>query len=371
MFYPALRRWKATDRKRVSAGLLALREQLARDLPAKDADDRLLLATWNIRDLAKVNRRGFGERLPESRYYIAEILSHFDFVAVQEVNELDEWEEIMDILGHDWGYIATDVSDPSLGGNGERLTYLYDRRKVSFQNIAGEIVLPAKQLISENVTPEKGDAEAKAKVASKSIGRQFSRSPFTALFQAGWFKFEICSVHIYYGSESGAKLRRRVSEIKTIARYFGERAKRDVGDRRSLILLGDFNVVHPEHETMKALLASGFKLPAGLEPRATNVDRSKYYDQIVFRLHPDAPKQTVGDSPTAGAFDIYERLFTPEQFPAYKKAAAATANGSKARDEAALEKYYREWRTYQLSDHMPLWVQLRVNDSDAYLSRLG
>ena len=59
-----------------------------------------------------------------------------------EVNELPEWARVMRILGADWDFIATDVTDPELGGNGERLTFAFDSRKVRFRYIAGEIVLP-------------------------------------------------------------------------------------------------------------------------------------------------------------------------------------------------------------------------------------
>ena len=39
--------------------------------------------------------------------------------------------------------------------------------------------------------------------------------------------------------------------------------------------------------------------------------------------------------------------------------------------EAAIEKYYlTSWRTFQMSDHLPLWVELKVDFSDAYLKRL-
>src|SRR5215204_1789852 len=155
MRYALLRyRIAETERERVLRNLVALREQLSVDVPPKDAEDNLLLATWNIRDLGKINRRGYGERLPETYFYIAEVLSRFDFVAVQEVNELDEWERVTKILGPDWDWIATDVTDPGVGGNGERLTYLWDRRSVHFQNIAGELVLPTELLISKAVKPK-------------------------------------------------------------------------------------------------------------------------------------------------------------------------------------------------------------------------
>ena len=138
------------DRKRAVKNLIQLRGQLDRTVPAKDAEDNLLLVSFNIRDLGKRNRRGWGKRLPESWFYVAEVISRFDFVAVQEVNQLEEWQHIMDILGRDWDYIATDETDSKIGGNGERMTFVYDKRKVWFQNIAGEIVLPPDMLISES-----------------------------------------------------------------------------------------------------------------------------------------------------------------------------------------------------------------------------
>ena len=273
-----------SDRPRVIRNLEALREQLSTDLPAKDAENHLLMATWNVRDLGKLNRRGYGDRLPESHFYIAEVFSRFDFVAVQEVNELPEWEAIMRILGPTWDFLATDVTDPKLGGNGERLTYLFDQRKVSFRHIAGEIVLPPDKLVSQNVDPAPSDVPAvAAEVAGEEISRQFARSPFVASFQSSWFRFDICTVHIYYGAESGEKLAKRVAEIREIADYFGARAAETLKRGRSLILLGDFNIVHAEHETMTALLDSGFKTPSALEDAASNIGRDKYYDQIAFK----------------------------------------------------------------------------------------
>ncbi|MBK9765181.1 MAG: hypothetical protein IPO87_18035 [Flavobacteriales bacterium] len=38
-------------------------------------------------------------------------------------------------------------------------------------------------------------------------------------------------------------------------------AKAALKNERATFLLGDFNIVHPEHQTMEALLKSGFKIP--------------------------------------------------------------------------------------------------------------
>jgi len=132
-------------------------------------------------------------------------------VAVQEVNALDDWDDIVRILEPDWDYIATDESDRKNGGNGERLTYLFDKRKVRFQSIAGEIVLPADQLVTGN----------------SDKGVQFARTPYVAMFQSGWFKFALCSVHIYFGAESGQKHKRRIKEIEGIAQYLKKRSDKN------------------------------------------------------------------------------------------------------------------------------------------------
>jgi len=279
----------------------------------------------------------------------------------------------MRILGPDWDFIATDVTDPELGGNGERLTFVFDSRKVRFRHVAGEIVLPPDKLVSENVVPEADDEGASGEVAGQPVGRQFARSPFVASFRSNWFKFDICTVHIYYGEEHGEKLRRRVAEIREIAEYFGSRAVGALESGTSLILLGDFNVVGPEHETMAALLASGFKTAGTLENIASNIGRDKYYDQIVFHTRPGVLEYTETPTPDgkprAGIFEIFRNVFTEAQLDDYQSAASATTAGDdKTGDE--LRDYYLDWRTYQFSDHLPMWIQLRVNDSSSYLERM-
>ena len=123
-FYPKLKR-SNIDRgvkSRTAKNILELKDQLSKSIPTKDLNDHCLLATWNIRDLGK-NGAKHGNRTLEDLYYIAEILSAFDIIAVQEVNDLHDWEIVMEILGRDWDYISTDVSEWKDGGNGERMTF--------------------------------------------------------------------------------------------------------------------------------------------------------------------------------------------------------------------------------------------------------
>ena len=113
-----------------------------------------------------------GHRTVEDLYYIAEIISRFDVLAVQEICEnLDPLDKIMKILGYDYDYIVTDVTE-GRSGNAERLGFIFDRNKVKFKGIAGELVLPENMLIMH-----------------EEKRRQFARTPFICSFQSAWFKF--------------------------------------------------------------------------------------------------------------------------------------------------------------------------------------
>ncbi len=133
--------------KRTAEGLLSLKDGFEKAaIPARTASDSLLLATWNIREF---DSSKYGERGQESIYYIAEIMSRFDLVAVQEVNEnLEALETLMRYLGGWWKYLITDVTEGTRG-NRERMAFVYDSRKLSFGGIAGEVLIwPSRASIS-------------------------------------------------------------------------------------------------------------------------------------------------------------------------------------------------------------------------------
>ena len=373
---------KKEKRDFVINNILELRKGMRAKIPEKNLDKNLLIATWNIRDFDS-NKFGHGPRLKESFYYIAEIISAFDLVAVQEVNkDLRAFNRLMYLLGPDWDFITTDVTEGK-GGNSERMTFIYDVRRVSFKNIAGEIVLPKTRLI-------RGDI-------------QFARTPFVVSFQAGWTKFNLCTVHIYFGSDYGDKMERRKSEIAGIAKFLKSRADKN---KENLIVLGDFNITEPEHETMKALTNNGFRIPDQIKERpvGTNTWQSKHYDQIGIRSK--TKYFQMGDEPnSAGAFFFYEHVLTEDQFDDYKEHAAASLTKQKLNKEKDLAReenkanpdpkkieklkkainefndeinnpvklkdyYYRLWKTFQVSDHMPMWTELIVDHSEKYLKNI-
>ena len=343
-------------------------------LHARRTPTSLLLATWNIRDFDS-NKFGYGPRLTESFYYLAEIAGCFDLIALQEVNrDLAALERLVRILGRQWDYIVTDATEGA-GGNGERMAFLFRSDKVWFRKIAGEVVLPDGQLVvsPKAVKPPK-DKEATTSVDIEDARQQFARTPFLVAFQSGWFRFSLCTVHIYYGRDSGAKLKRRIAEIERLVQFFANRQDREAKDAASgaqaenYILLGDFNVVSPEHQTMTALQSHGFTVPDAISGRKVRADGDHFYDQIAVRVL-DPRFRVV----TGGIVDMYADVFrdTEEDRSIYAPLMPAEAPEEEGEKKATQEGLYRKWRTWQMSDHAPLWVEIETDFTDDYLERLA
>jgi exonuclease III len=380
-YYKPLKALSATDRKRIVAGIQRLRKQFTDvDFPIKKSSESLILGSWNIRNFDD-DRFNYGPRLQESLFYIAEIIARFDVIAVQEVCEdLAPLDELMALLGQQYRYILTDVTHSGLGGNSERLGFIYDKNKVMFKGVAGELVLPDNMLISETETKK----------------RQFARTPFGAEFQSGWFNFLFSTVHIYFGSNSPntPEYARRVQEIEAVAEYLSKEAKASDANH---ILVGDFNIKTQDSAGINALEENGFT--AVKNRKGSNRDQTKFYDQISFLsrrnelvlMQPERQDRT---------FQFFDSVFRPGDFEHYKPIiknrlqakleqarndlASATSQSEREKAErkiesltaagesdASLEAYYEEWRTFQMSDHLPLWVELEIDFSDSYLNYLN
>lgn len=444
-FYSKLKRQRRTDKgKRTIAGLVKLRNALKKHFTDRQSSverrKSVRIATWNLREFGGSSHGG---RDYEPLYYIAEIISHFDIVALQEVRDnLREFKELCQILGPDWDYLATDVTDGS-SGNGERMVFLFNQHKASFRNIAGELTLPTNDKIlaafgerlklgngCSVLLPAgadlSGDYKAKTRTAGSKVKldcdldiplptgsllqipdgsaltltknsvierpkkgtarvsvptkisevkyrvrlpggslddsfKQFARTPYIVSFQAGWLKINLCTVHIYFGSnEDPALLEQRKAEIRALTALLGKRAEKDMkGDpehRTMLGVLGDFNIISKEHETMQALESNGFKVPEQIKKiPGSNVKKDKTYDQIAFWKPGEDNGYARLDVLASGVFDYFSHVYKKSEENIYKSAMGST-NAS-----------YQQWRTYKMSDHLPMWVELRSDFSDEYL----
>ena len=250
----------------------------------------------------------------------------------------------MAILGKNWSYIATDSTEGSAGGQ-ECMAFVYNTNKVSFKNLAGEIVLPKNKLIND---------------------LQFARTPFCVSFQAGWFKFNLSTVHIYYGKSSGVN-QQRLKEIATIANFLTKRAKKE---KFNYVLLGDFNIPKIDCDYMKALEDNGFYIPNAIKEHPTDLGQTNHYDQIAFNLQLTNSMTIFKEKQQkSGAFNFTKSVFKEEDQDIYRP--YFDEDKVKNMDEKKLKSYYKtKFRTFQISDHLPLWVELKVDFSEQYLDDL-
>src|SRR5215211_4081368 len=153
-----------------------------RAVPAKAAN-RLLLATWNIANLGAQDRR------PKDFGLLAEMISWFDLVAVQEVkNNRNGLDQLLKALPAGWETLYSDAA-----GNDERMTFLYDSGKVKTRELLGEIAIAPSDLKNVKL-PET--------LVAKFEG--FDRNPYIASFQVKNTVLCLVNVHLFYGSEAAA-----------------------------------------------------------------------------------------------------------------------------------------------------------------------
>ena len=346
-YYKNIIETEGRSAKRIFKKIKELRAQLKTDLPEKTHSKNILFATWNIRDFDKPS---YNTRLEESYYYIAEIISHFDIVAVQEVyRDLTALKKLMYILGSDYDVIFSDTTE-GRRGNDERMAYIFDCRKVKFGGLSGEMVLPPIE------------TKVRGKTKYTHVG-QIWRTPMICGFQVGWAKFLLCSVHIQWGS-STANSKERIEEISHVAKFLKKRTEDPTSWARKIILLGDFNIFNNRDKTYKSLTDEGFSSPDILKNSYTNLAKKKrQYDQILLRERKDRFEVVNG-----GVFDFSKSLFKPEEEKTYKN--KMVKKKKKATDKTEYYSNYKNWATHQISDHLPLWLEMKIDYTDDYLQYL-
>jgi endonuclease/exonuclease/phosphatase family metal-dependent hydrolase len=351
--------------RRTIERILGLRRELDKQVPRRSAH-QLLLATWNIREF---DSPAYGDRGLEPLHYIAEIVSHFDLVAVAEVrSDLAALERLMDLLGSQWRYLVTDVTSGS-AGNDERLAVLYDSETVSFGGLSGELVVP----------PVETKDEQGRKVEVPAA--QFARTPLLAGFRSEWLKFMVGVLHVRWGDGETAP----EQELRTLVQQVTAR-NGSSGWAEDLILLGDFNIGSPEDTVWEALRDLGWTIPPDFAEgiKGSNIAQDKFYDQIALRPREHSFELSVpGERErAAGVFNYFDVVYRAEEdfetyvaeMKAYKPEAKRSNftvdSKGKTRSESSQRRWYRDyWRTHQMSDHLPLWVSLRSDYADDYLAQ--
>jgi endonuclease/exonuclease/phosphatase family metal-dependent hydrolase len=295
--------------------LRVLRDE--RGIPPK-RDDRLLLATWNIANI------GVQQRSEADHELIAEIISWFDLVAVQEANDnLSGIRAVREQLPPRWRMQFSEA-----GGNSERAAFMYDASKVEPLEKTGRLSIPPSEL---------------GRIKLNGITEQFrgfDRGPYVGTFRAGRFSVELVNVHLFFGSDGErADMERRMLETFAVARWCDRRRTNPNAYLRDIVALGDFNLpeLSDDDPIYKTLTSRGLELPTHKSAvGGSSRDGHKHYDQVAF-----FPGETSEFAERVDVFDFDNAVF---------------ADLFKARSLKQFLSYVR----YHLSDHRPLWAQFAI-----------
>lgn len=303
----------------IAQGLLAVKKRIAAaKIPPSKLDETINVAIWNIREFGKVRRTEAAIHL------IAEILGQFDLVAIVELrDDLTDIGRTLPILGSSWNIVYSDWIDDA-GGNKERTAFLYDRRAVTFNGLAAEVNAPRGKTETEYLATQ-----------------SFWRAPYMCSFRAGNFDFVAIATHARWGDS----IKGRQAELQMLADWINTRFKSKYVEDHDLIVMGDFNIPKIGDDLFNALTSSGLLVPDALQNLksgdqvigGSNLGKNARYDQI---LHLPTLKERFSNH--GGTLDFFgSDTRINELFPG--------------------KNYTREKFSFQLSDHFPLWVQIKTD----------
>lgn len=304
---------------------LAVGELLSkRDVPEKSSNN-LLIETWNIEKLGSTGAR---KRRIQDHKLIAELIKPFDIIAVQEVMP-NLWgiREIMESLSEPFRMVITDV-----GGNSERLVYIYDASRVKTKELFAEIAIPESN---------------RQKYDPPDIRRRFkgfNRNPFLVSFERNEFSFILANVHIYFGKESGVEYLKRLVEVYALAKWADDQRRSKTTYDKDIILIGDMNVPKMDQSDQVYIQLTRFGYaPTNWSTKVgTSLSGTDHYDQIVISPEFDQRLRLSAQ----GVLNFDKHLFRN----------IWERNNLDPDSESDLKK----WRKYceaRISDHRPLWVE--------------
>ncbi|MEP6513019.1 MAG: endonuclease/exonuclease/phosphatase family protein [Parafilimonas sp.] len=279
-------------------------------------NDNLRIATWNIANL------GAQDRTEKHVKLIAEIISWFDVIAIQETKDnFADLYAIKNILAHPYKCIFSDA-----GGNDERMAFIYNSCKMAIMEEIAELSIPPSDF--RFITLPGVDAAFNG----------FDRNPYMVSFKAKNFLFILMNVHLYYGDDTAkASINRRRLEAYAVGRSADLRGASKFAYTTNILALGDFNLpkVDETDPVYKALLSRGLQLPEHTSKVYSNISDDAAYDQVAFL--PGMKSRIISH----GIFPFDNIIFAD----LYKKKTAAE---------------FKSYIKYYISDHRPLWINLSI-----------
>jgi endonuclease/exonuclease/phosphatase family metal-dependent hydrolase len=258
------------------------------------------------------NIQNFSEKKSwRSLKYIADIIERFDITAIQEIkSDLRGLRKLQEILPGQYRALVSDLT-----GNYERFAFIYDQRTIEATGLVTDIALDLDTVNHE--------------------GFQLHRMPYCASFKAGRFDFTVVSVHIF---QSDTAIREK--EIDLLAEKIKDLSTEQQSKvvDRDFFVVGDFNIERDGDRFFNALVGHGFVMPPTMNDLTTNFNRDGTFDKIAWVNRPDFYYN--------GACNVvpFNEVVFQEKDP---------PGGSR-----------------EISDHLPLWAEFRVNELTQQLTQI-
>lgn len=366
----------------------------------------VVLASFNIRKLGQVDKRS-----DETWRFLAYVCSHFDLLAVQEVqDDLSGVRRILQELGPDFGVIGSDITGafPGDPGLSERLGFLFRWAVVQRAPIASDISYDRSKLleilarhkddITAAITPYaaylaeleqweqagQSDPRPRKPKVQLPVFLTFIRQPYCVAFRLvghhGTDPYEIMAVnaHLYYGDF----LEDRRQEFDALIEWIMGRVQQTGRPYyQNFILLGDLNLDFDDPNLDRPQIERHIKTfndqigqaanvnfpfldvhPAQTHHFRSNARMSETFDQIGLfsrdrRLPTFLDNPTMGQQPRGpdyGMFnfvDLFSQALHDRPFAQLKVDLSS--------DE--LQAFFSRFE-HNVSDHMPIWLRLSLPD---------
>jgi hypothetical protein len=259
------------------------------------------------------------KRRKASLHYIAEILSQFDIVGVSEAQRYEgDLRSIRDILGPFWRVLYS-------GG----FSFIFDSRMTELGGIARQVT---------------GLESGRLLRAGEELKSPFLRNPYVVSFLAGECELVLVLPHVRWGEDP----RGRLTELEAFAKWLDRFRQRQVADNQTLICLGTFQTPNTDDATFRALTEHGLSVPKALESiKGSNIRQNKFYQQIL-----SYPEDAGVFTASGGVLDFCGGDI--DRGNRSREVNSPLYSGAKL----SIFKY-----TSELSDNLPLWVQLQTSEA--------
>lgn len=279
-----MKAWFIGLRLTLGAGLLLL---------ALAANAGLKVASWNMKHLGWNNQKN----IPA----VAQVLSRFDLIGLQEVMHPEELQPLLDALHEETGVDWQASSSRVIGNNSYKEGYAFVWRLDRVASQGGEVLY-------------------------LDLDQAFMRQPYSALFAAkdgSVAPFIAATIHVKYGSS----VKDRTPEVKALADYWQWLG--DSFDGHPRILMGDFNLAIKGQKAWRPL--SRFAKPYVIEERTTLSKKPGQYANAYdhFWVTPQLNVTTAGAMQVPALFNISHQAaytYLSDHIPIYLTLGDAEVN---------------------------------------------